>query len=598
MSRHLDRWFELLSAIGIAALLLVVWIILQDPGANQYEISLYQSYPPVFWIALGGAFVIGMVIIIGNALNDSAQTWWVGAAIAGLANVILFTLPILRGYFMYGRSDALSHLGFIREISETGSIGSNIYPPLHLVGYASIEATGLSPSTVGLLIPPVIGIFYFGALVAFVIYFLDSREGILLVLPFSLLPILRHAHLGLRPFDVSVMLVPLVFLIFVRSIRTSSRADRATLVVVLLAVLLYHALTAFFLVILFGIYSLWRYAPTVSLPSPTPTNVFSLSVAFFLAWYSNFSGIVNRFYYVYGTFADDDDGNGSTRAEAYAGTVDEAAPAMIDLAQVAFFRYGLELLLIGLGSLAAGVLVFRLLVTEERIDPLFGMFVTGILLFGFGGSLFLLLDLIVPPERPFQFAKLGSVILLGWLLKMMWAETNPESQSAVIAWSTIVVILVVVLVVLGLFSLYPSPMGSEGNPQVTEMEVAGSSWLLNHSADVSEVDEFEIRYWRYHHAAHGVSADQPFLTGNPIPRFNYTEHDRYGSNFEEDRFLTITRLGRLLYPETFPNYEERWRFHPEDFERLERDESINRVYDNGDYTQYYVRATGPQSDGP
>ena len=50
----------------------------------------------------------------------------------------------------------------------------------------------------------------------------------------------------------------------------------------------------------------------------------------------------------------------------------------------------------------------------------------------------------------------------------------------------------------------------------------------------------------------------------------------------------INRLAEETYPRQFPEYEEHWRFTPQDFEQLDNDRSVSRIYDNGEVRTYRV----------
>lgn len=44
--------------------------------------------------------------------------------------------------------------------------------------------------------------------------------------------------------------------------------------------------------------------------------------------------------------------------------------------------------------------------------------------------------------------------------------------------------------------------------------------------------------------------------------------------------MLISIIGRLTYPELYPKYEEQWRFTPNDFQMLENDNTVRKIYDN------------------
>lgn len=578
--------------LGLLFLLGAIAIVIAVPAANQYEISVYTAYPIYFWGLVVGALLTGLLVIVGSAHTPEDRTWVFGLLLVLLTNALLVLLQFIRGYQMYGRSDAMSHLGFVRDIGLSSAIGGgNIYPPMHLLLLALEDATGLDPMLIGMTIPVVFTGIYFGTMFYLLCSLFDSRVKILFALPFVLLPVLGRAHVGLRPYDVGLLLIPFVFYLFIKGQRNPVPSNRIAFVVVLGAFLLYHPLTALFLLLVFSLYFVARYVPKSTDQYATPTNLLSLSAVIFLVWYTNFTSMLFRFERVYGTLFGDE--GGTTPADRYSETAEATAIELIDLLRVFSLRYGTEAILFTLGF-AFVVAILLLAFREEYIPDRFALMLGGTaILFGTGGLLFLVADLIVPHDRPFQIAKIAAVIIVGQLFYFLIYHVNLTRQShrARSGVYAILVVVLLLLTVLSVLTLYPSPLHSESNSQVTEMEIEGTQWLTEHGNTEYGLSEFHISYFRFYHAQFGTDAPMPFSGGEPPPSFNYTNHEYVGEGLDEDSYLTITRKGRIVYPEAFPDYPENWRFAPADFDRLDRDRTTVRIYDNGDYTQYLIDGT-------
>jgi len=577
-----------LTLFGVALLIGAVAVAIVTPPADGYEISLYAAFPGHFWLFLIGAMFVGAVVIAASATIPGERAWLLGVPLVLLANALLVFMPYVRGYRMYGRSDPMTHIGFVRDIAATAGLEGNIYPPTHLLVMAVADATTLDLTAAALLIPIAASAVYFGAMFYLLCFLFDSRERILLGLPFVLLPVLGRVHVNLRPFDMSVMLAVLALFLFVKSQRTAATRVRVAFVVTLIAVLLYHPLTALFLLGMFPFWLVGKYAPYVSKEYTTPSNIVSLSGVVFVAWYSNFAGIILRFESVWEVLFGTGDGNAPV--ESYTETAQEASPALIDLVRVATFRYGTEFVLFGLAFL---FVTFTLLLAFRNRYPvnIYTVMTMGtVVLFSVGGVFFLLLDIQVPHDRPWKIAKLAAVVLAGQLFYVIGYSVDWDAAAVRAGLRTTLTVTILVLVVLSVFSFYPSPLASSDNSQVTDMEAEGTEWLTEHRA-ADDLSQFDISYRRYHHARYGRSAELPFRGSAPPPHFNYTNHAHMGDGYADDRYLTITRRGRTHYPRAFPNYPENWLYTPADFDRLDRDRTVNRVYDNGDYDQYLVDGT-------
>lgn len=578
-----------IALVGALSLLLAVVVVLVVPPADNYEMSLYNSYPVLLWLFVVAALVFGSVAILASARMPGDRAWAFGLAVLLVTNLLLLMMPYIRGYLMYGRADSLTHLGFVRDIATSGGIAGNIYPPMHVLTLALAEATGSEPSTVAMFVPVVFSGVYFGAMFYLLVYLFDSRQQVLFGAPFVALPVLRYAHVGFRPFDLSVMLLPLALYAFVKSQRHPTAPVRLTFVVTLVGLLLYHPLTAFFTVGVFLIYLAARHAPRITRRHASPTNLFSLSAAVFLVWYSNFSGIILRFDRVYSTVLGPVEGEAPL--DSFSDTATEAAPELIDVARVITFKYGVEALLFGLGALFV-CFALLLVVRDDRLIDTYTFTFVGVLgLFGLGGGAFLVMDLIVPPERAFQIAKVAAVVLAGQLFYLLWEHTGqsrPQQGIRTGFWAVVVVALLV-LATLSVFTVHKSPLTSAKNQQVTEMEVEGTEWLTEYGDEATGGNsEFGLSYFRFYEWQQGTVSAKPFWGTAPPPHFNYTERDSLGESYPSEQYLTVTRLGRVLYPQAFPKYPENWRYTPAEFARLEKDNTVQRVYDNGDYTQYLI----------
>ncbi|WP_276272993.1 hypothetical protein [Haloarcula litorea] len=591
MQLRISRW---LSFVGLTFLLAATAIAIVTPPAEQYEISLYAAYPVHFWVLIIGALTTGALAIALSARSEQDHSWLLGLPIIILTNLLILLLPFVRGYPMYGRTDPMSHIGFVIDIFSYGEIGPNIYPPAHLLTIAVADATGLDLMTVAMLLPVVFSLLYFGSLFYLLVTLFTSRKEVLLGLPFAMLPVLRFAHLGMRPFDLSVMLIPLTLYLFFKGQRTPTRSVRVAFVIVLIAQLLYHPLTAVFVIGIFMLSLAGRHAPRIRKRYASPTNVLSLSLALFLSWYFNFVGIIVRFRKLYFTLLGTN--SGVTPASRYRSTINEASPPLIDILRVATFKYGIEFLLIGFGLAFVAAAVF-LMFRRNMILDTYSLILSGTLfIFGVGGFLFLLMDLIVGPGRAFQIAKICAITLTGPLFYVLWEYIDwtdrwPGTETGF--W-TIITVALLLTAALSTFSVYKSPLGSERNPQVTEMELEGTQWLLENGNRTENLAVIGIPHQRYHDAEFGVRASNNF-TRQPVPaHFNYRNNTYLGASYESDVYLTITRKGRIVYPTVFPDYRSKWRFTPGEFRRLERDRTTNRIYDNGDYTLYFVNGTATE----
>lgn len=590
------RRVKLAALFGLGLLLITTLFTIGVPPASGYEISLYDAYPIIFWVFVVGTFFMSHLVIIASAKIPEDRTWIAGLGQVLLLNTLLLLMPYIRGYPMWGRDDALSHLGFILDISTLGGVsGANIYPNLHVVARTLSYATGLEVMSVLNLIQPVFSLVFFGALYLILKQVLDSRERVLFGLPFVTLPVLGQAHINPRPFDAAIMLIPLVLYLLVKTGEDATPSVRAAFVIAIVGSFTYHPLMPVFLLPMFLVWFFADYVPYVGRERSTPMTVVLLPFVVAVAWYQKFVGIIVRFERVYNVLVGFE-GEGSPLS-SYSETVSRTSPRLVDVLQIATITYGLDGVLFALGFAALGsTLLFQS--EMDRAQILFGAMLT---VFSFGGLSFLVLDLIVPPERPFQVAKIAAILLAGGAFYVIWDEKVRNYHAELrdtfdVAFAAVLV----VLIVLATFSLYPSPLGAENNPQVAEMELEGSAWLVEHREPEPEtgVQQIGINYERLYHGQYGTLSWRNTMYGEgstvPPPRFNYTTYGTLGQNYDQDKYLLVSEGGRVTYQVTFPDYREFWRYTPENYERIERDSTVARVYANGDLETYRINATGGQ----
>lgn len=592
MRSNLTKWIPL---VGVVFLLVAVAIANVIPPAPRYEISLYGAYPPYFWIIFLGATFAGALTILRCVSRPADSSWVFGVWLMVLSSALLLLLPFARGYYMYVRGDPLTHLGYTIDILNAGEPIGNIYPPIHLLAVALAGATGFELRTIAMLVPFVLSMLYFGGMFYLVSSIFESRRRILIALPFVLLPILRYAHPEFRPFGVAVMLIPVLFYLFVRGQRTNAPQVRVAFVTVLIGVILYHPLTGLFVTAIFALWVAGRYIPSIQTLNSRPTHVVSLSAVVFLAWYSNFTGIILRFDSVYESLFGA--GGGETPADSYSQTLEQASPAVLDLLRVATFRFGIEALLFSLGFVLVGTIAYLAVRREYPVDVYMLVLGGTLATFSFGGLAFLLSDLIVPHYRPFQIAKISSALIAGQLFYLMWHRFELGRDRSEIR-TLVGVALIATLLVLATFStvgVHHSPIESESNQQVTEMKFSGAAWITEHGTATDNALRVGVQKYRFHNALYGAGTTSPHFprenTDDAPPRFRYDERPYVGDNYAEDQYILVDHRIRIFYQEVYPNYEDQWRYTPADFERLEEDRTVTRVYDNGDSTQYLVRGT-------
>lgn len=580
---RLSRWLGLLGALSLFALAVTV---VRTPGAAGYEPSIYAGYPTYFWVLVVGTILVGQLLIIRGALrvNPAESNWWLGFLLAGVTIAVIVFVPFFRRYPVYGRGDVLTHIGYVHDIQATGGDPfQNIYQNIHQTVLALSYATGLRPMRVINAVSGVIAVFSIGASYALLITVFDRRRA-LLTLPFLLTLIAGSGYMNPSPYPQSVLLFPFVLYLFVKTQRADSFGLRLALTVAVIGVLLYHPLTAVFLILIFLVhYAVVSGADSEGTRRPfelsrvTSANVMQLSLAVFLAWYSNFVGIILRFETVYNRVLRP--GQSETELDNYSSTVSEFSPSLIDLAGVGLVRFGLTAVLLGIGTVTAIWLLRRYQQGQRVTSSYLVTFSLGFIVFVCFGVLFMIVNLIGSFGRPLMFAEYFAALGAGALLYRVYDYFNWKPRVTVA-----VVILLAAMVVVGLVTVYAAPFGGKSNHQVTAQDLDGAQWYFEQELETEPLQEQGIRMYRLEHVFNGSESWNVQKEGTlPPDRFNYTEYSTLGASYEEDQYYVLTERGRVFYPTVYPSYEDQWRFKPVDYARLAVDPTISKLYDNGEF---------------
>lgn len=584
-----DRW---LAAAGFALVLVLTVILALTPRANGYEISIYDAYPWYVWVLAGLALLVGNAVVVRSAAAETTD-WWYGLLLVLTVVGLVVFLPYFRGYVMFGRADVLSHVGFIRDIQQTGQVGQeNIYPSFHLLVLSLAYATGVEAPTMLMAIAGVGSLFSTVAFVALVSAVFD-RQRALLSVPFATVLVAVQSV----PYVFSILLVPFVLLLFVMERRSGALHVRAALAVALFSLVIYHPLTALFLVLIFGVYGAARLLhERAVLPGADrvtgPVGTMPLSqlvVAVFAVWYLDFAKIVERFGIAIGNLAAP---GGGSAAQSYSSTVAQYTPALGDIVRIAALRYGQSAILLTLGGLSALAFVVAALFYRERSTVVHTAFVGSLGLFTALSALFFVVDLLVGFGRPLVYAELFGALLAGSVFYLLAQRLASRSVAHAMLYVTVAVLLAT-----SLLGLYASPLTVGQNQQVTQSELSGTEWYLEHRDPQDDLTEFGIDTYRYRDAIYGryTYDDDKVVTSDTdrIPRhFGYASNDTLGASYEGDKYMVLTQTGRVFYERLYPGYTEFWKYEEADFERLPRDRTVSAVYDNGEYDVYRVNATG------
>ncbi len=604
------RVTKLLAIIAFIFMSLALYIIAITPPATGYELDIYKAYPPYFWVFLIGSIACGICILVRQAFFDEKSNWWLaGFLVIIFSNLIILTLPIFRGYATLGREDALSHLGFMKDILVTGHIGArNLYPMIHILGVSLLDIVGLSKGAVAVFIPALFSTAYMLGIYLLASVISRNRGQALLVAAFVAPFLYGNIQTQLHPSFSSLFMLPLLLYLYHRREKSSSNKVQWTILVLILAfhIVFHHPEAALFAAVVFLsfglssiLYRLVTNYKKTGLPKTTwlNRNYGTLSIIMFVVfftWYSSYSLIQGTVratwdWLVYQI--------GHSTYQFYTEALAIVGRSLFYIAELLFYRHG-AILLYSLVSLIAIIFILKWSLSRKKeMDA--AIFTYGILTMVASLSIpFFWFAYFEPMDitRGARFI-IPMVTILNGLVVYELASVKSFSRfgkGKVSSMGKIIIgftaLLIIGASIVGIFNAYRSPHTHLWNEQVTRYEVEGTSWLIEHQDGQTPIQSFRVNIRRFE-ALHlgSEQSSTAIIDREYIPRhFGYDINESAAETFDSPgRYLVTAEIDRkfsLILREEFRDYY----YTEDDFVRLSSDATVRKIYANGEFEVWRV----------
>ncbi|MDB9252938.1 hypothetical protein [Halorubrum ezzemoulense] len=552
---------------------------------SGYSIHFYATLGKLFWVAVIGVY-LGSVTIILTISNKWRGSYSFGLLAAGMVTALITLLPLILDYFAFGRADAMTHVGLIRDILKTGEISaSNKYPSMHLLGTILVSIFNIRIYTLTLFIPGLVFLYYTFSMITLLNLHHGPTPARIFVGLLLLVPMFRNQQMLFSPWSFGFMLIGFQLLVFSVTDGFVRKGGRW------MALSMGAMFTGFFhplgYIVMLLIFAAATFDQKIirnrgierTLSSRPITNninyhyiILLVGFILYLLWYSNYGqAIVDA-----GLWALVEVGvlsniglESSSTLNDYTSVLSRTTPSIIDIIQTLITRYGQYLFLFTIAGVGWLLLLF------QRRDKAVRSYVGVFLVF----TVLAILGLVASGVTAYGYSRIllplstVSVIIIYGVIRY----SNNNSLPAHLYRIALVTFIVIILLT-STFNLYKSPINDGSNQQVTQSELGSIEWFVNHR--VPQQDIYQLGIWSKHYA-HAIQGTQQTVwpEGLPPPHFNATE-DRPKS------YLLITEEGRETYPSIYPKYRQYWRYTPEDFKRLNVTPTTKRIYDNGNVRIY------------
>lgn len=637
-SDHNTRIYKLLSIVSFVLITSALIVIATTPVATEYELSIYNAYPLGFWVLIATAFACGIGILIHQAFAEEKSNWWIaGLCIVIFSNALFLGLPFFHAYAFYPTGDALTHLGYMKDIIVTGHLGqANYYPIVHILGVDILSITGLPRGAATNLLFVFFSVLYLLNMYLLATTLASRRGQILLITAFACPLIFSFFHGCIHPSMFSIFILPLLLYFYHRAVSSPANKAQniALLFLVALLMTLFHPITALFAIAVLLVFALASYlhrklAPAANPGSQLRTSKNSTKVAlitgvvmivFFSSWYLSFPNIRRSFSTVYSWLGYEITGPAiepsptepspiqpPVKQSLFQKLIQTLSKAAITLTQtLALFiaRYGAVFIYLLMALILSIVVLRKSLVKKFKrkggqqldfiysIQFLVALLISAYMLFGYAVEY----NEIRIARFPLLMATiLGGLVIYEFIHTDSTQRVNLDRfRPGGKAFVGIITVLILAAGVLSIFNVYGSPMTVRPNSQVSLMEIAGTVWFSSHQDRDSVVVESNLYLKRFEDFNFGLesrSFKRAKVDPEPIPsHFGYDENGSIGQTFnsEEGYLLTceFNRINVMIFPENVR--DEVRQYSEEDFAKLRADPVVAQIYANSGFEVWRV----------
>lgn len=579
------RFQRALLGLSLVLSLATIVHVLSVPPTSGYEPSIEAPYSMELF---GAVVVCSLLGVFADGYADRQRYWWKFLVLLFLSYLLLFCLPLFRGYALYGRgnADVLFHLGEARSVASEGTIGSrNWYPIVHLL-IAVLAQFGLPIEQSRYLLPLFFFALYLGFLYLYAKRVADRSSQAVLVLGCAAPLLFGRYHLSLHPSILSFFVVPVFLYLFeVRQDLRSSR--RVTLLSFLFAlfVLFFHPITTLLLV---GLGFAYVLSPLLSRALRRPTTehrrtmtVVCFVIVAFFTWYSQFDRLENNVIQFV-----------APALRTRTSTVDAQQAAARELSPTELLVQVLELYgPILIYAMLTSIFLFALVVgLRRRTTRKSDGEIVAHLVVGFAAAVVLVIYFTMSPTRGARYLIFAMALAAGALVTRRYTERRHRELGYVGVGAVVLVLLAAFLAVGGIYTDYN---------HLTYSEKAGAEHVLETEASDAEVASYstsrEITWYLLGYQQATESDGNPFPVGNleraPPPSLGFdTESSELSEAFDE----YPKRLFLTEHDQRAPHNGSHGAYTEAERNQLPEERTANKVYDNGETSIWQLESTARQ----
>ena len=253
------RLLKILLILAFIFIIFVLLIIAMTPPANGYETSIYNAYPSYLWVFLILANFLATLIIVQKIFYKEKSNLWMLSLFAILfGNVTFLLLYLFRGYVFYGgaNADLFSHIGWIKEIAQSGHVfENNFYPIVHIFTIIISDTLGISIAQIIWFVQVIFSMLYIPFMLLLARTISSCKEQALLITAFSTPLIFSIFYLTIHPSFFSFIFLPLLLYLYHKRKKAQMEIKWSILIIILcLLIVFFHPITALITITIFFLF--------------------------------------------------------------------------------------------------------------------------------------------------------------------------------------------------------------------------------------------------------------------------------------------------------------------------------------------------------
>jgi competence protein ComGF len=207
-------------------------------------------------------------------------------------------------------------------------------------------------------------------------------------------------------------------------------------------------------------------------------------------------------------------------------------------------------------------------------------------------------NVLFSPLRMVTYTTIICTPFLGFSLNDLISKIRAKPKRVYIFSFIGLICLLFIIWINGILTLYPSPYTLGTSYQTTVSEVEGTSWLFenkNVSLETTGITVAPFRFGEFlltdeQRKLQNLHEKNPDYLKVPY-HFGYDNNSQLSSYYNQSLYMGINERDKRIYVDVVPEIADiRW--VPKDFEKLNDDVSLKKIYSSKKFEMFYINGSG------